>query len=114
MDTNRSIIVSYPTDDNDEFVYVEVDEIKSQSESGIIMASKDEEITKISTKFSKALTPIKHVTNNVLNQLKELADSPEEVNIEFGLKLNLETGAVIAKVSSECNLKVNIKWKKGS
>jgi hypothetical protein len=30
--------------------------------------------------------------------------------VEFGVKLNAETGAVIAKAATEANFKINLKW----
>jgi hypothetical protein len=105
-------IIAFPTDDGEGFIFVEVDEVKTASGSGIVLAGADDQIHQISTKFSKALSPIRQVANDVLQQLQELTQSPEEVTIEFGLKLNFEAGALIAKASTEGNLKVSIKWKK--
>lgn len=105
-------IIAFPTDEGAGFIYVEVDEVKTTSTGGVILAGADGQIHQISTKFSKALSPIRQVANDVLQQLQEMAKSPEEVSIEFGLKLNFEAGAVITKASTEGNLKVSIKWKK--
>jgi hypothetical protein len=34
------------------------------------------------------------------------------VAVEFGVKMSAETGAVIAKASTEANFKINLSWKK--
>ena len=46
----------------------------------------------------------------MLNRLTSLAEPPDELAIEFGVKLNAETGAVIAKAATEANFTINLKW----
>ena len=46
----------------------------------------------------------------LLDRLTSLASPPDEVEVEFGVKLNAETGAVIAKAATEANFKINLKW----
>lgn len=109
---NNNQIIEYPLDEEGNFIYVEVDNVKSISNDGIVLAEADEQFHRMSTKFNKALSPIRQVASNVLNQLRDIAQSPDEVTIEFGLKLNFEAGAIITKASTEGNIKVSIKWKK--
>jgi len=49
-----------------------------------------------------------------LQQLRSLAEPPDEVAVEFGVKMNAETGAIIAKASTEANFKINLTWKKAA
>jgi hypothetical protein len=41
-----------------------------------------------------------------------LVEPPDEVAVEFGVKMTVETGAVIAKASTDANFKINLTWKK--
>jgi hypothetical protein len=50
----------------------------------------------------------------VLHQLRSLAEPPDEVAVEFGVKMSAETGAVIAKASTEANFKISLSWKKNA
>jgi hypothetical protein len=49
---------------------------------------------------------------------KSIADSPgeppDQVQIEFGLILNAQAGAVLAAASAGANYKVTLTWKKTS
>jgi non-ribosomal peptide synthetase component E (peptide arylation enzyme) len=62
--------------------------------------------------FESALQTIRSVAEGILNQLRSLAEPPDEVAVEFGVKMSAETGAVIAKASTEANFKINLSWKK--
>ncbi|MGH2593215.1 MAG: CU044_2847 family protein [Anaerolineae bacterium] len=39
-------------------------------------------------------------------------DAPDEVGVEFGIKLNAEAGAFVALAGAEANYKVTLKWTK--
>ena len=43
-----------------------------------------------------------------------LPEPPDEVAVEFGVKMSVETGAVITKASGEGNFKINLSWKKSA
>jgi hypothetical protein len=38
-------------------------------------------------------------------------NSPAEIGLEFGIKLNAKAGAIFASVDSEATFKVSIKWR---
>lgn len=46
----------------------------------------------------------------LLDNLKEL-NTPDEINLEFGLKFGAKAGAIFASADSEAVFKVAIKWK---
>jgi len=61
--------------------------------------------------------PLEHVlaglgpaTRAVLNQLRDLADSPGEIHVEFAIKLTTDARIIIAKAGAEANFKVSLKW----
>ncbi|MEO0889086.1 MAG: CU044_2847 family protein, partial [Pseudomonadota bacterium] len=54
----------------------------------------------------------KPAANDLVEALSNLARKPDELEIEFGLKLNGEVGALIAKASTEANFTVKMKWAK--
>jgi hypothetical protein len=41
----------------------------------------------------------------------DLADRPTTVEVEFGLKLDAEAGALVAKVATEAGITVKLVWK---
>lgn len=57
-----------------------------------------------------ALEPVTAAARATLAKLREAG--PDEVTVEFGLKLTAEVGAVITKTTGECNLKVTLRWER--
>ena len=46
----------------------------------------------------------------MLESFKEM-NTPDEIDLEFGIKFNAKAGAVFASVDSEATFKVSLKWK---
>jgi len=89
-------------------VYVEVE---SRDATGITRVGRgDEAIAKAQDRFVEALNKIKPATEAVLDTLRDL-NTPDEINLEFGIKLSGTLGAVFASVDSEATFKVALKWK---
>lgn len=63
------------------------------------------------TKFEQAVNQVKPAAKAVLNAFKEM-NTPDEINLEFGMKFSASAGAIIASVDSEATFKVNLTWKK--
>jgi hypothetical protein len=61
-------------------------------------------------RFDAALDVIRPTAMAVVKQIKELLEPPNEVTVEFGLKLNLKAGAVIASSQAEAHLQVTLTW----
>jgi hypothetical protein len=45
-----------------------------------------------------------------LGKLSELSKRPEAVEVQFGLRLNAEAGAVIARTQAEGHLQITLSW----
>lgn len=89
-------------------VYVEVEE--TDSGEGIIRASRgDDGIRKAETKFTEALARVKPAAEAVLNTFHDI-NTPDDIQLEFGLKLNATAGAIFASAASEATFKVILKW----
>lgn len=67
-------------------------------------------VVKANESFETALDRVRWAAEGLLDRLTSLASPPDEVEVEFGVKLNAETGAVIAKAATEANFKINLKW----
>ncbi|HTT52764.1 MAG TPA: CU044_2847 family protein [Streptosporangiaceae bacterium] len=57
-----------------------------------------------------ALEPVTAAARVTLAKLREAG--PDEVLLEFGLRLTAEVGAVITRTAGECNLKVTLRWER--
>jgi Trypsin-co-occurring domain 1 len=62
--------------------------------------------------LESALDPVTAAARATLTKLREAG--PDEVIVEFGLKLTAEMGAVITRTAGECNLKVTLRWERAN
>ena len=60
--------------------------------------------------LDSAMNTIHHMARRVTATISNLAERPSEVEVTFGIKLNMETGAIIAKVGGEGSINVKLKW----
>ena len=65
--------------------------------------------------LDKAMSTIRQMGHRVSETVKSInvADRPDKVVLEFGLKLDAEAGAYIAKASTEASFKVALTWEQG-
>ncbi len=100
-------LVRWQLDDGDELL-VEVDhdgpEISPVSRAGDVIES-------AGTSLSAALGSVRKAATVVLGQFRDMAVRPDEVQVEFGVRLTAEAGAVIAKSSVEGHLTVKLTWR---
>jgi hypothetical protein len=61
---------------------------------------------------SSTLKPVASAALTVLRQLREA--SPGGLEVEFGVDLSMQAGAVITKGEAGCHLKVKLTWTKES
>lgn len=52
---------------------------------------------------------IEPVARTLFGALEKL-NAPQEINLEFGIKLGGKTGIVFASAETECNFKIGLKW----
>ena len=89
-------------------IIIEVDE----AAPGLVpVASSGEVVAKSKVGFDQALETIGPIAEKLYAKVRELSISPDEVGIEFGLKLGFQAGALIASGSTEANFKVSLNWK---
>jgi hypothetical protein len=102
-------LVEFPQEDGTSLV-VEVDE--PAPEGGIVRAARPGEIAeKASQTFEAALSRIKPMAGAIFTALRDLAQCPEQIQVEFGVKISASAGAVLASAGVEGNYKVTLTWK---
>ncbi len=95
---------------------VEVDEPKRYAETitrgGVVKAARPGEVAdKAQDTFEDALDKIKPAAQAIIDKLRALSDAPDEIDVEFGIKLSAEAGAFIASAGVEANYTVTLTWK---
>ena len=100
-------LVRWQSDDGG--IIVEVD---SRDLGGFQSVSRKpgETIVDVQTRFDDALESVRKAAVSALKKFRDESLNPGSVEIEFGVKLNAEAGAVIAKTSAEGHLTVKLTW----
>lgn len=97
-------LVEVPFDDGG-YVVVEMDD----AAGGVVKASRTGEVAgRAAQSLESALESVAPAARAVLARVREAR--PQQVTVEFGVKLSAEAGAVITRTSGECNFKVTLRW----
>lgn len=102
-------LVEFPLEDGTT-ILVEVDD----SETGSVVRSGrvGDAIAKSQKTFEEAMDKVKPAASAIIAKIRSLHDTPDEVEVEFGLKMSADAGAFVASAGIEANYKVTLKWKK--
>ncbi|MBV9164033.1 MAG: hypothetical protein JO281_21365 [Pseudonocardiales bacterium] len=95
----------------DDVVVFEVD--RSEVPDDLVLASVEpgKVAARARTTLEEALADVKPSLTKIVGVLQEM--TPEEMTVEFGMKMGGETGVIIAKGTAEVNFKVTMSWKTG-
>ena len=96
------------------FLVVEVGDGQAPGGRTMRGSGAEDALAKATDTFESALDKVRSAAEGILNQLRSLAQPPDEVGVEFGVKMSAESGAIIAKASGEANFKINLTWKKSA
>jgi hypothetical protein len=84
-------------------------------EPGIQRASRvDDLIVQAKQELEPTMDNIRALATVALERLQGLAERPDGIEVEFGVRLNAQVGAVIAKTQAEGHLKVKLAWNANS
>lgn len=101
-------VVAFPLSDG-ESVLVEVD--MPDDAGGTVRASRAGEITETArVSFEDALSKIKPSAEYIISCLRGLTHAPDQVVVEFGIKLSAQAGAIIASAGVEANYTITMTW----
>ncbi|NMF85018.1 CU044_2847 family protein [Nodosilinea sp. P-1105] len=74
--------------------------------------------TELATKSAQALTQamgtIQAMANRTTEAIAKLPQPPAEFELEFGIKIDAEVGAIVAKAGGQGNLRIKMVWKADS
>lgn len=102
-------LIEFPLEDGTT-ILVEVDENEM---GGVVKSSRaGDTITKASKTFEEAMDKVKPAASAIIAKIRSLHDAPDEVEVQFGLKLSAEAGAFVAAAGVDANYSVTLKWKK--
>jgi hypothetical protein len=70
----------------------------------------DELVTSAGATLESALDGLGPVVKGVVTRLREAADWPDEVTVEFSIKLSADANVIIARSAGEANFKISMRW----
>ena len=71
-------------------------------------------IEKSNVSLNETIERIKPATNKLLSTVRHLHETPQEIEVTFGVKLTAKAGVVIALGGVEAHYVVKITWKENS
>ncbi len=107
-------LVEFPSDSG-EPILVEVEDLGPTDGTTRRGLSASAVVERAQTSFEDALEKAQPIASGLIGRLRSMADSPDEVQVEFGLSLSANAGAIlVAGASAGANYKVTLKWTKAS
>jgi hypothetical protein len=88
-------------------IAVEVDD----EYSGFEEASPGDFPARAAKSFSAAVAHGRRAVEVAFEQFRSMADAPDEITMEIGLKMSGEAGAVLAKTASEGHIVLKLVWR---
>jgi hypothetical protein len=109
-------LVEFPSGTG-EAILVEVEDVGLSGETRRGL-SPSAVVERAQTSFEDALEKAKPMATSLVGKLRAIGnatgDPPDEVQVEFGIVLSAEAGAVLASASAGANYKVTMTWKQPS
>ncbi len=68
---------------------------------------------KAAAALDKAMNTIHHMARRVTSAMDAMVKKPSEVEVSFGITLDAEAGALVAKAGMEASINVTLVWKGG-
>ena len=81
---------------------------------GTRLVSRGDGVLRAAGTFEDALDGVRAAAEAALRVFRDGALRPDSVEIEFGVKMSAEAGAIIAKGSAEGQLTVKLSWSPGA
>ncbi|SRR6266498_3550859 len=102
-------LVEFPLEDGT-IMMVEVEE---SEEDGLERVSRGGEmIERARQTLEESLETVRPAAQHIVEKLRSLHDSPDEIEVQFGINLNADCGAVLASAGITANYSVKLKWVK--
>jgi len=108
-----SALVEFPLEGGGT-VLVRVDEAQSQGGSVTRGSTPREVVTQAAETFESALARLQPVAAAIVAKLRDVADPPDEVEVEFGITLSAELGVIVSRAGGEANFRITLRWQRTS
>jgi hypothetical protein len=73
----------------------------------------DDAVVKAGESLEHVLGQIGPAVRGIVGQLREAADWPDEVEVEFAVKLSAGANVIITRTTGEANFRIALRWSRG-
>jgi hypothetical protein len=91
-------------------ILVEVDDVLDGT---VVRGRSGASLPPLAEPLEQVLAGLGPATRALVSQVRELTDSPHEIEVEFGVKLSADARIVIARAGGEANFRILLKWRHG-
>ena len=78
---------------------------------GVVPATSASDVVARATgSFESALEGVRRAASATLDRMSSLPQRPDEVTVEFGIQLDAEVGAVLARTGAQGHIQVQVTW----
>jgi hypothetical protein len=71
-------------------------------------------LTRAEETFEAALDSLRPAVEAITRKLTNFQNVPDEIGVEFGVRLSAEAGAIIASTSADAHITVKLGWKRNT
>lgn len=106
-------LLRWQTEDGPVIVEVDLDEgARDGFRSVALPKFRRGEIVDVPGRLEGALDHARVAAKSALRAFRHPSMGADEISLEFGIKLNAEAGAVVARTSAEAHMTVRVNWKR--
>jgi hypothetical protein len=105
-------VIEFPME-NGEVLLVEVDDLGG-SGSTLRGGHSTAVLDKARVTYEQAIDNIRPAAERIIVRMQELADPPDVVDLEFGIKLSADIGAFLASTSAEAQFTLRLTWNRSA
>jgi len=109
-----SSLIEFKLDDGSTLLVEGVDDSineESYDRSYVSAGDDDSPVTQAEKSLTDSINIAKSAAEKILESFKEM-NSPDEIQLQFGVKMAAKAGVIIASANTEANFQVSLKWEK--
>ena len=110
----ETVLLRMPLDGVDgAHLVAEVDAVDVAGDVELVADDGKTAVVKAAGSLAEAFDKLEPTLGLIVTRLRDAARKPDEITVDFGLKLGAEAGFIFAKGTGEATLAVSVTWKRG-
>ncbi|MEO5953178.1 MAG: CU044_2847 family protein [Chloroflexia bacterium] len=105
-------LVEFATEDGGSILVEIEDDLRVGSGATLRGGAASNMIEKARVSYEEALDKIKGAAGMIITKMRSLPDSPDEIGVDFGIKLSADIGAILASTSAEAQFTLHLVWRR--